>query len=58
MTSVIVTHELSFALQVAQRVVFMDDGAIVEQGPPRELFSAAREPRTRRFLEHFNLPDL
>ena len=45
MTSVIVTHELSFALQVAQRVVFMDEGAIVEQGPPWELFAAAREAR-------------
>jgi polar amino acid transport system ATP-binding protein len=58
MTSVIVTHELSFALQVAQRVVFMDEGAIVEQGPPRQLFAAAREARTRRFLEHFHLPDV
>jgi polar amino acid transport system ATP-binding protein len=58
MTSVIVTHELSFALQVAQRVVFMDEGAIVEQGPPWELFAAAREARTRRFLEHFNLPEV
>jgi polar amino acid transport system ATP-binding protein len=58
MTAVIVTHELSFALQVAQRVVFMDEGNIIEQGPPWELFAAAREARTRRFLEHFNLPDV
>jgi polar amino acid transport system ATP-binding protein len=58
MTSVIVTHELSFALQVAQRVVFMDEGAIVEQGSPGELFGAPREARTRRFLEHFNVREL
>ena len=56
MTSVIVTHELSFARQVANRVVFMDEGAIVEQGAPAELFAAPREVRTRRFLEHFNNP--
>jgi polar amino acid transport system ATP-binding protein len=58
MTSVIVTHELSFALQVAKCVVFMDEGAIVERGSPHELFGSPREARTRRFLEHFNLPDL
>jgi polar amino acid transport system ATP-binding protein len=53
MTSIVVTHEMSFARQVANRVVFMDGGVIVEQGRPSELFSAPREPRTRRFLEHF-----
>ncbi len=58
MTSVIVTHELSFALQVAKCVVFMDEGAIVDRGPPRELFGCPREARTRRFLEHLHLPDL
>lgn len=54
MTSVIVTHELSFASKVANRVVYMDDGTIVEQGAPSELFGAPHEPRTRRFLEHLN----
>jgi polar amino acid transport system ATP-binding protein len=54
MTSVIVTHELSFARQVANRVIYMDDGVIVEQGAPAVLFAAPREARTRRFLEHFN----
>ncbi len=54
MTSVIVTHEMSFARQVASQVVFMDEGAIVEKGAPRELFGAPRENRLRRFLEHFN----
>src|SRR3954465_12358915 len=57
MTSVIVTHEMSFARQVANRVIYMDEGVIVEQGTPAELFGAPREPRTRRFLEHFTLSD-
>jgi polar amino acid transport system ATP-binding protein len=56
MTSVIVTHEMSFAHQVAQRVIYMDEGAIVEQGTPAEVFGRPRETRTRRFLEHFTLP--
>jgi polar amino acid transport system ATP-binding protein len=55
MTSVIVTHEMSFARQVANRVIYMDEGAIVEQGTPAELFGAPREARTRRFLEHFTI---
>jgi polar amino acid transport system ATP-binding protein len=53
MTSVIVTHEMSFARQVANRVIYMDDGAIVEQGTPADLFGNPREARTRKFLEHF-----
>ena len=56
MTSVIVTHEMSFVLRVAHRVIYMDDGAIVEQGAPADLFGAPREARTRRFLEHFAIP--
>jgi polar amino acid transport system ATP-binding protein len=55
MTSVIVTHEMSFASQVANRVIYMDEGAIVEQGTPADVFGAPREARTRRFLEHFTL---
>ncbi|HKU85524.1 MAG TPA: amino acid ABC transporter ATP-binding protein [Casimicrobiaceae bacterium] len=54
MTSMIVTHELSFARQVANRVIYMDEGVIVEQGEPSALFAAPREARTRRFLEHFH----
>jgi len=50
MTMLVVTHEMSFARDVADRVVFMDDGVIVEQGPPNELLSAPRHERTRRFL--------
>ena len=49
-TMLVVTHEMSFARQVADRVVFMDAGEIVEQGPPAEFFSAPHHERTRAFL--------
>jgi polar amino acid transport system ATP-binding protein len=50
MTMVVVTHEMGFAREVADTVVFMDDGCIVEQGPPRELLANPRHERTRDFL--------
>jgi polar amino acid transport system ATP-binding protein len=50
MTMLIVTHEMNFARQAADRVIFMDHGVIVEQGRPAEIFEAPREPRTRDFL--------
>jgi ABC-type polar amino acid transport system ATPase subunit len=50
MTMVVVTHEMDFARDVADRVVFMDQGAIVEQGPPEIVFTAPRSPRTQQFL--------
>lgn len=50
MTMVVVTHEIGFAREVADRVVFMDDGYIVEQGRPDEVLSNPREPRTIDFL--------
>lgn len=50
MTMVIVTHEMNFAREVADRVIFMDGGVIVEQGDPKELFDNPKEERTRRFL--------
>jgi polar amino acid transport system ATP-binding protein len=50
MTMVIVTHEMGFARQVADRVLFLDEGLIVEQGSPAHIFDAPREERTRRFL--------
>ena len=50
-TMVIVTHEMSFAREVANKVVFMDDGKIIEQGSPVELFSHPKEPRTKQFLD-------
>jgi len=52
MTMIIVTHEMNFARQVANRVLFMDRGVIVEEGPPESLLGAPREPRTRAFLKN------
>jgi polar amino acid transport system ATP-binding protein len=52
MTMIVVTHEMGFAREVADRVIFMDEGAIVEQGTPSEVFDNPRSPRTRDFLGH------
>lgn len=52
-TMVIVTHEMSFARDVADRAIFMDGGRIIEQGPAKTLFTAPTQPRTRQFLEKF-----
>ncbi|MCW0309041.1 L-cystine ABC transporter ATP-binding protein TcyN [Pantoea ananatis] len=52
-TMVIVTHEMSFARDVADRAIFMDQGRVVEQGPAKALFSNPQEPRTRQFLNKF-----
>src|SRR5579885_2784283 len=51
MTMVVVTHEMGFASKVADRVVFMDQGMIVEQGPPEQIFRQPRERRTAEFIE-------
>jgi polar amino acid transport system ATP-binding protein len=51
MTMVIATHEMGFARDVANRVAFLDDGRILEVGPPEEIFSEPREAATRRFLD-------
>jgi len=51
MTMVIATHEMAFARDVADRVCFIDEGVILEQGPPAELLARPREPRTQRFLQ-------
>ncbi len=50
MTMIVVTHEMGFAREVADRVVFMDEGVVVEQGPPSDVLSNPREERTSRFL--------
>ncbi len=50
MTMVVVTHEMGFARRVAHRVLFLDQGQLVEQGPPDQLFGAPREERTQKFL--------
>lgn len=52
-TMVIVTHEMSFARDVADRAIFMDQGRIVEQGEAKALFANPQQPRTRQFLEKF-----
>ena len=51
MTMLIATHEMTFARDIADRVCFLDAGVILEEGPPRAIFSAPREPRTQQFLE-------
>ena len=51
MTMIVVTHEMSFAREVADRVVFMDAGVVVEQGDPRQVISNPQHPRTRSFLQ-------
>jgi len=56
MTMIVVTHEIAFAREVADRVVFMDGGGIVEQGKPSQLLSGPREPRTRDFLKRVLKP--
>ncbi|MHB8948204.1 MAG: amino acid ABC transporter ATP-binding protein [Rhodoferax sp.] len=50
MTMVVVTHEMGFARQVADRVLFLDEGLVVEEGTPADLFDRPKEDRTRRFL--------
>jgi ABC-type polar amino acid transport system ATPase subunit len=54
MTMIVVTHEMAFAREVADRCVFMEAGRIVEEGPPEELFGSPRSPRLRSFLSRHN----
>jgi ABC-type polar amino acid transport system ATPase subunit len=54
MTMVIVTHEMSFAQRVADRVLFLDQGVIVEEGPPQRIFHRAQQERTRQFLDQLH----
>ena len=51
MTMVVVTHEMRFAREVADEIIFFDQGVIVERGTPDEIFKNPKEERTRRFLE-------
>lgn len=51
MTMVVVTHEMGFAREVADRIVFMDHGSIIESAPPTEFFNSAEHPRLRQFLD-------
>ena len=52
-TMIIVTHEMRFAKEIADRIIFMDDGRIIEQGTPEEIFTNPQNDRTKRFLERF-----
>ena len=52
MTMVVVTHEMAFAREVANHVMFMADGMIVEEGEPQKLFTNPSEERTKSFLHH------
>ena len=51
MTMLIATHEMGFAREIADRVCFLDDGVILEEGRPEQIFAAPREPRTQQFLQ-------
>ena len=53
-TMIIVTHEMEFARDVADQVMFMDGGVVVEEGPPSEVFGNPKHPRTRQFLDKFS----
>ena len=50
MTMIVVSHEMGFAREVADRMVFMDEGVVVEEGPPEEMFLRPKQPRTQAFL--------
>ena len=52
-TMIIVTHEMAFARDVADQVIFMDDGVIVEQGPARDVIENPKAERTRKFLSRY-----
>jgi ABC-type glutathione transport system ATPase component len=56
MTMIVVSHEMGFSRDVADRVVYMDDGYFIEQGPPSEVFFHPKDDRTKRFLRHI-LPE-
>ena len=50
MTMIVVTHEMGFAREVGDRLIFMDEGRIIEQGPAREVLASPQSPRTQSFL--------
>ena len=55
-TMIIVTHEMSFARDVADRIIFMDGGYIVEEGPAHDLIDHPKEERTKQFLSNYSSP--
>ena len=54
MTMLIVTHEMGFAAHVADRIAFIDDGRIIDEGPPRRVLHESEEPRVRQFLQTYH----
>ena len=50
----VVTHEMGFAARVADRIAFIDEGRIIDQGPPRRVFHESREHRVRQFFETYH----
>ncbi|MDU4975743.1 MAG: amino acid ABC transporter ATP-binding protein, partial [Hungatella hathewayi] len=56
-TMIVVTHEIAFAREVASRVIFMEGGVVVEQGPPSELLVNPKEARTKQFLKRITSPN-
>lgn len=57
-TMIIVTHEMQFAKEVADKVIFMADGVIIEQGPPSQIFDHSENPRTKKFLRQIEASDI
>lgn len=53
MTIILVTHEMSFAKDISDRVIFMDQGRVAEEGPPEEIFNHSENARTQQFLRKF-----
>ena len=51
MTMIVVTHEMGFAREVGDQLVFMDEGVVLEQGPPEDIFAEPTDPRTQAFLK-------
>jgi polar amino acid transport system ATP-binding protein len=54
MTMIVVTHEMGFAANVADRIAFLDHGRVIAQGPPKDVFHASAEPRVRQFLQTYH----
>ena len=54
MTMLVVTHEMRFAAEVADHVIFMDEGVIIEEGTPEQIFGQTNQERTKQFLQKFN----
>ena len=52
---IVVTHEMQFAYEVSNRVIFMADGVIVEEGTPQQIFESPQEARTKSFLNRFTV---